>query len=30
MARLPFVRHLPVGQLRYKYRACRHPVEKPR
>ena len=30
MARLPFVRHLPVGKLRYKYRACRHPVEKPR
>ena len=30
MARLPFVRHLPVGKLRYKYRACRHPVETPR
>ncbi|MBX9579022.1 MAG: helix-turn-helix domain-containing protein [Gemmataceae bacterium] len=30
MRRLPFVRHLPVGKLRYKYRTCRHPVEKPR
>jgi transposase len=30
MRRLPFVRHLPVSKLRYKYRACRHPVEKPR
>src|SRR5829696_1438994 len=28
--RLPFVRHLPVSKLRYKYRSCRHPVEKPR
>jgi transposase len=28
--RIPFVRHLPVGKLRYKYRACRHPVEKVR
>jgi transposase len=30
MRRLPFVRHLPVGKLRHKYRSCRHPVEKPR
>jgi transposase len=30
MARLPFVRHLPVSKMRYKYRACRHPVERPR
>ena len=30
MRRLPLARHLPVGKLRYKYRACRHPVEKPR
>jgi transposase len=30
MARLPFVRHLSVSKLRYKYRACRHPTEKPR
>ena len=29
-ARLPFVRHLPVSQIRHKYRACRHPVEKTR
>src|SRR6188768_1148431 len=28
--RLPFVRHRTVNQLRAKYRACRHPVEKPR
>src|SRR5215212_8982040 len=30
MRRLPFVRHLPASKLRYKYRACRHPVEGPR
>jgi transposase len=30
MARLPFVRHRTVNQIRAKYRACRHPVEKPR
>ena len=30
MARLPFVRHRTVNQLRSKYRACRHPVEKVR
>ena len=30
MARLPFVRHLPVSKLRYRYTSCRHPVEKPR
>ena len=30
MARIPFVRHLPVGKVRYRYVSCRHPVEKPR
>jgi hypothetical protein len=30
MRRLPLARHLPVGKLRHNYRACRHPVEKPR
>ncbi len=30
MNRIPFVRHLPVRTLRYRYRACRHPVEKVR
>ena len=30
MARLPFVRHRTANQLRAKYRACRHPVEKVR
>jgi transposase len=30
MRRLPFVRHLPVSKLRYKYRSSRHRVEKPR
>lgn len=30
MRRLPFVRHLPVGKVRYRYVTCRHPVEKPR
>jgi transposase len=30
MARIPFARHLPASKLRYKYRSCRHPVEKPR
>ena len=29
-APLPFVRHRTVNQLRAKYRACRHPVEKVR
>jgi transposase len=28
--KLPFVRHRTVNQIRAKYRACRHPVEKPR
>ena len=27
---LPFVRHKTVNQIRAKYRACRHPVEKTR
>jgi hypothetical protein len=30
MRRQPFVRHLSVGNLRYKYRSCRQPVEKTR
>ena len=30
MRRLPFVRHLSVGKLRYRYVSCRHPVGKPR
>jgi transposase len=30
MRRLPVVRHLTANQARAKYRACRHPVEKPR
>jgi transposase len=30
MARIPFVRHRTVNQIRAKYRACRHPVEKAR
>ena len=30
MARIPFVRHLPAGKVRYRYTSCRHPVEKPR
>ena len=30
MARIPFVRHRTANQLRQKYRACRHPVEKVR
>jgi transposase len=30
VARIPFVRHRTVNQLRAKYRACRHPVEKVR
>lgn len=30
MARLPFVRHRTVNQIRQRYRACRHPVEKVR
>lgn len=28
--RLPFVRHRTANQLRAEYRACRHPVERPR
>jgi transposase len=30
MPRLPFVRHRTANQVRQKYRACRHPVEKVR
>lgn len=30
MNRIPFVRHLPVRQIRAKYRACRHPTERTR
>ena len=30
MARIPFVRHRTANQIRPKYRACRHPVEKTR
>src|SRR5215218_6775534 len=30
MPRLPFVHHRTANQIRSKYRACRHPVEKPR
>lgn len=30
MPRLPFVRHRTANQIRAKYRACRHPVEKVR
>src|SRR2546423_9176481 len=30
MARIPFVRHRTANQIRSKYRACRHPVEKTR
>ena len=30
MARIPFVRHRTANQIRAKYRACRHPVEKVR
>lgn len=30
MARIPFIRHRTVNQIRAKYRACRHPVEKTR
>ena len=30
MPRLPFVRHRAANQIRQKYRACRHPVEKVR
>ena len=30
MPRLPFVRHRTANQIRSKYRACRHPVEKVR
>lgn len=28
--RLPFVRHLPVSEVRSQCRSCRHPVERPR
>ncbi len=30
MARIPFVRHRTANQIRAKYRACRHPIEKVR
>lgn len=30
MKRIPFVRHKTANQIRQKYRACRHPVEKVR
>lgn len=30
MARIPFVRHRTADQIRAKYRACRHPVERTR
>jgi transposase len=30
MPRLPFVRHLSVSKLRYRYTSCRHSVERPR
>ena len=30
MARIPFVRHRTANQIRSKYRACRHPIEKTR
>jgi transposase len=30
VARIPFVRHRTANQIRAKYRACRHPVEKAR
>ena len=30
MRRLPFARHLSVSKLRYRYKACRHPIEKVR
>lgn len=30
MNRIPFVRHRTVNQIRAKYRACRHPIEKTR
>ena len=30
MRRIPFVRHRTVPQIRAKYRACRHPIEKVR
>ena len=30
MARIPFVRHRTANQIRARYRACRHPVEKVR
>src|SRR5439155_21697676 len=30
MARIPFVRHRTADQIRSKYRACRHPIEKTR
>src|SRR5581483_9959049 len=30
MGRIPFARHRTVNQIRAKYRACRHPVERTR
>jgi transposase len=30
VARIPFVRHRTVDQIRAKYRACRHPIERTR
>src|SRR5438270_12919053 len=30
VARIPFVRHRTVNQIRAKYRACRHPIERTR
>jgi transposase len=30
MARIPFVRHRTANQIRAKYRACRHPIERTR
>ena len=30
MARIPFVRHRTAHQIRAKYRACRHPIERTR
>ena len=30
MARIPFARHRTANQIRAKYRACRHPIEKTR
>src|SRR5581483_7936730 len=30
VARIPFVRHRTANQIRAKYRACRHPIERTR